>query len=168
VIITSRHPYLFWLYPILVSASSLIGAGVTFYIGRRLEEAEIERYIPKKRLERVSERIREKGAVAMAALDMIPPPFPFTAFILAAGALDVSAWRFFTAVFGFRLLRFGVEAALAAKYGAPLVRWMESDIFRGVAYFFTVLVVGGSLITLIQFVRKSRIRSDWGSKERAA
>ena len=31
------------------------------------------------------------GAIALAVLDLIPPPFPFTPFVLAAGALEVEA-----------------------------------------------------------------------------
>src|SRR3954463_15434171 len=70
VILSSRHPSLFWFYPILISGSSLIGACVTFYVGRRLGEAGIERYVSKRKLDRVLSRIREKGVVTMAALDL--------------------------------------------------------------------------------------------------
>lgn len=168
VIITSRHPSLFWFYPILVSGCSLIGAAITFYIGRRLGEVGIERYISKRRLQRVLNRVRRKGAIAMAALDMIPPPFPFTVFILVAGAINVATARFFTAMFAFRVLRFGVEAVLAAKYGRQILLWMESDFFRGVAYFFTALVVVGSLVTAIKFLRSSRRPHTASASRRAA
>ncbi len=61
------------------------------------------------------------------------PPFPFTAFILATEHQSERA-PVFIAMFAFRLVRFGAEAALATVYGRQLVRWMESDWFRCIAY----------------------------------
>lgn len=168
IFITSRNPALFWLYPILVSACSLAGAAVTLYLGRALGEAGLEHFISARRLERVKARLKGNRAVAIAALDLLPPPFPFTAFILAAGAFKVNVRRFFIAMFAFRLIRFGTEAGLAALYGRQLVRWMESDWFRYIAYFFTIIVLVGSVFTVIQFIRKTRIHRNRSRLNRAA
>ena len=72
------------------------------------------------------------------------------------------------AMFGFRVLRFGAEAALAAKYGRQIVAWMASDLFRDIAYFFTAIVLIGSVITAIQFVRTIRRHSRRSAQKRAA
>jgi membrane protein YqaA with SNARE-associated domain len=168
IFITSRNPSLFWLYPILLAACSLAGAAATFYLGHTIGEAGLEHFISSRRLERVKTRLKGNRAVAIAALDLLPPPFPFTAFILAAGAFKVNVRRFFIAMFAFRLVRFGAEAALAAVYGRQLVRWMESDWFRYIAYFFTAIVLVGSVFTVIQFVRKTRGRRSPSQTRRAA
>ncbi len=78
-----------------VSLGSLCGAAVTFYIGRRLGEPGLEHFVSKGRLDSIRRQIEDKGAIALAVLDLIPPPFPFTACILAAGALEVSTPLFF-------------------------------------------------------------------------
>ena len=158
ILLSSRHPNLFWLYALLVSACSVLGAGATYYVGRRIGEAGLEHYVPAGRLKGVRSRLRSKGAIALAALDLVPPPFPYTAIILAAGALGIDALRFFIAMFGFRLIRFGGEAALAAVYGPPIVQWMESDVFRYIAYAFTSLLIIGSILSIIQFIRNVRKR----------
>src|ERR1044071_4871459 len=95
IALVSRQRELFWLYPTIASAGSLCGAAVTYYIGQRLGHAGLERYVPQKRLDHFRRRIEEKGAVALAVMDLIPPPFPFTACVLAAGALEVSITLFF-------------------------------------------------------------------------
>jgi len=158
VILASRSRELFWLYPILASAGSLCGAALTYYIGRRVGEAGLERYVPKKRLAGFRRRIEEKGAVALPILDLIPPPFPFTACVLAAGALKVNTWLFFVTLFLTRLLRFGAEAVLAYFYGPKIIGWLESDIFEyiGTALFAAAAI--GTIVTAIQLVRKSRAR----------
>ena len=158
VILASRSRELFWLYPILASAGSLCGAALTYYIGRRVGEAGLERYVPKKRLAGFRRRIEEKGAVALPILDLIPPPFPFTACVLAAGALKVDTWLFFVTLFLTRVLRFGAEAVLAYFYGPKIIGWLESDIFEyiGTALFAAAAI--GTIVTAIQLVRKSRAR----------
>ena len=42
VFLAARNPEFFWVYAILVSAMSLLGAATTFYIGNRLGEAGLE------------------------------------------------------------------------------------------------------------------------------
>src|SRR5262250_3351046 len=128
VILASRSRELFWLYPILASAGSLCGAALTYYVGRRVGEAGLERFVSKNRLNRFRRRVEEKGAIALAVLDLIPPPFPFTACILAAGALKVSTPLFFITLFLTRLLRFGGEGVLAYFYGRKIIAWLRSDI----------------------------------------
>jgi membrane protein YqaA with SNARE-associated domain len=156
VILASRTRELFWLYPILASAGSLCGAAVTYYIGRRIGEAGLEPYVPKTQLTRFRRRIEEKGAVALAILDLIPPPFPFTACLLAAGALKVDTALFFITLAVTRLFRFGVEAVLAYFYGRQIIRWLQSDVFEyiGIALFAVAII--GTTIGAIQLVRKTR------------
>ena len=156
VILASRSRELFWLYPIIASLGSLCGAAVTYHIGRRIGEAGLERYVPKNRLAGFRRRIEEKGAVALAVLDLIPPPFPFTACILAAGALKVNTWLFFVTLFFSRLLRFGAEGVLAYFYGRKIIGWLRSDIveYVGTALFAAAII--GTIVTTIQVVRKKR------------
>src|SRR6476660_3446317 len=139
--LSSRRPALFWFYAFLVSACSVLGAATTYYLGRRIGEAGLERFIPAGRLKWAQARLQYKGEIAMAALGLIPPPFPFTAITLTVGTLGLSAVRFLVALFGFRLVRFGSEAALAAVYGSQIVQWMRSDLFRNVAYVFMALLI---------------------------
>jgi membrane protein YqaA with SNARE-associated domain len=156
IILASRSRELFWLYPILASAGSLCGAAVTFYIGRRLGEAGLNHFVSKGRLASIRRRIENEGAVALAVLDLIPPPFPFTACILAAGALRVSTRLFFVTLGLTRLLRFGVEALLAHYYGPQIIGWLESDTFEYIGIFLFAVAVLGTAITTVQLIRSTR------------
>src|SRR5439155_11544523 len=127
-----------------------------FYVGERLGEKGLEHFVSKGRLISVRKRIEDKGAVALAVLDLIPPPFPFTACILAAGALEVSTSLFFITLFLTRLLRFGVEAVLAYFYGPQIIGWLESDTFEYIGIFLFVVAVLGTAITVVQLVRSTR------------
>jgi membrane protein DedA with SNARE-associated domain len=97
--------------------------------------------VPPKRLTQVRQRIRRSGAIALAALDLIPPPFPFTPFVLAAGALEVKTQTFFVTLIVCRLLRFGLEAALAIVYGKRILAWLDSDRFHDIVSFAIVIAI---------------------------
>lgn len=156
IILASRSHALFWFYPILASLGSLCGTAVTYYIGRRLGEAGLEHFVSKGRLHSVRRRIEDKGAIALAVLDLIPPPFPFTACILAAGALKVSTPLFFITLGLTRLLRFGLEAVLAYFYGPQIIAWLQSDTFEYIGVFLFAVAVLGTTISIIQIIRKTR------------
>src|SRR5712691_11625418 len=95
VILAAQVGDLWWMPPLLATLGSVLGAALTFWMGKKVGEAGLDRWVPKRRLTRIRKRVRERGAIALAVLDLIPPPFPFTPFLLAAGALEVDARTFF-------------------------------------------------------------------------
>jgi membrane protein YqaA with SNARE-associated domain len=168
VILASRSHELFWMYPIIASAGSLCGAAVTFYIGRRLGEAGLKHFVRENQLNRFRHRVEERGAVALAVLDLIPPPFPFTACILVAGALKVSTPLFFGTLFLTRLVRFGAEAVLAYLYGARIIRWFESDMVQYIGLGVLGIAIIGTAVSIVELVRKTRARRRQPSQRHVA
>jgi len=168
IILASRTHELFWLYPILASAGSLAGAAITYVIGQRVGEAGLKHFVTEKHLNRFRRRIEEKGAVALAVLDLMPPPFPFTACILAAGALKVRTVTFFVTLFLTRLLRFGAEAVLAFFYGRHIIRWLESDTVQYVGTGLFIAAIIGTVLTTIKVLRSNRARRRPAGKKSAA
>jgi len=162
IILSARLRDLAWTVPLLATAGSLAGAWLTFWMGNLIGEKGIDRYVSPKRLKNVRKTVRESGAIALAILDLVPPPFPFTAFLLAAGALEVRASTFFITLTVCRLVRFGLEAALAVVYGRRILTWLDSDLFHDVVSF--VIVAAGvltimSIVTLIRSTKTSGRRS---------
>jgi membrane protein YqaA with SNARE-associated domain len=156
ILLAARKPELFWLYACLATAGSLAGAAVTYWLGREIGEHGLSRLVRPSRLARIQQQVNVRGAYSLAALALIPPPFPFTAFVLTSGAFRVAPGRFFTMLGGVRLLRFGIEGALAAHYGRGIVGWMKSDIFQWFVGGFIVLAVVGTVISAIAIVRSTR------------
>jgi membrane protein YqaA with SNARE-associated domain len=137
----------FWMYPLLATVGSIAGAAITYWIGRTAGEAGLERIVAAKRLNAIRGRVRDGGGVALALPALLPPPFPLTPFILTCGALAVSRWHFFGTFAIARVLRFGVEAVLARRYGAGILRVLESDGFRRVIIGFIVVAVMGTVVS---------------------
>jgi membrane protein YqaA with SNARE-associated domain len=156
IILAARLRDFWWMAPLLATAGSVGGAALTFWMGIKIGETGLERYVPPKRLKKVRERVRNSGAIALAVLDLIPPPFPFTPFVLAAGALEVKTSLFFVTLTICRLLRFGVEAALAATYGHRVLSWLDSDLFHDIVSFFIAIAVVLTALSLVKLIRSTR------------
>lgn len=144
VYLAAGDPEIFWLFPLLGVLGSCAGATVTYHVGRALSDRGLERALSEHRLDRVRGIVHERGAVALALPALLPPPFPYTAFILASGALDVSLWRFLGVLATMRLLRFGAEAALAARHGDAVLAVMQSEGFRIVIVGLAILAFAGT------------------------
>lgn len=158
VILAAQHRDLFWLYPLIVVPSSLLGAATTYWIGLKIGEEGLQRFVPRARLKRIHQRVRNSGAFALAALDLVPPPFPFTPIILVSGALDVAPRRFFITLAVVRVVRFGAEAVLALFYGDTIMSWLESETVRTIAGILFVLVLVGAAISSYRLVRATARR----------
>lgn len=157
IIMSARKPDLFWVYALLATLGSVIGAGGTFWIGKAAGEKGLTRLVNPKRLARVKAKV-DRGAFVVAALALIPPPFPFTPFVLAGGALGMNPWSFLTTLAAVRVCRFGVEAALASHYGSQILRWMKTPMFKTVIGVFIALALIGTVVSAIALVRSTRHR----------
>ena len=156
IYLAARDEGLFWLYPVLATLGSLTGAATTYWIGKKIGEVGLERYVPERRLARVRWRVRDSGAIAMAIPALMPPPFPLTPFILTCGALKVNPWRFFALFGAMRLLRFGTGALLALVYGRGILRVLQSDTFQMVIGAFIVVAIVGTVVSAVLLWRSTR------------
>jgi membrane protein YqaA with SNARE-associated domain len=155
VYLSARNEQLFWLYPLLATAGSTVGAATTYWIGKKIGDVGLDRYVSERRLNRIRQRVRDSGAVALAVPALLPPPFPLTPFILTCGALNVNPWRFFGIFSAVRLLRFGAAAGLAVVYGRGILRVLESDAFQFVVAIFIAIAVIGTAATGVLLWRSS-------------
>jgi hypothetical protein len=104
----------------------------------------------------VKSRVSHQAAVSVGALAIVPPPFPFTAFVLVSGALGGRRWAFFTTLAAARLIRFAAEAGLAALYGRRILTWMESTVFEVIVGVLIGVAVIGTIVSIVAVVRGTR------------
>jgi membrane protein YqaA with SNARE-associated domain len=156
IILAARQRSLWWMVPLLATAGSVAGAALTFWMGAKIGEKGLERHVSPKRLTQIQGRLKTSGALALALLDLIPPPFPFTPFVLAAGALKVRRRLFFVTLAVTRVFRFGIEASLALVYGRHIIAWLDSDIFKNIVFGCIVLAVALTTLSIVRVVRATR------------
>lgn len=148
IIMTARRPEWFWLYALLATIGSTLGSAGTYWVGKKIGETGLSRFVRERQVQRVRAHL-DRGAFVVAALGVIPPPFPFTAIVMGAGAFELRAWTFFAWLTVARLLRFVCETALASYYGSQIIRWMKTPTFEAIVGGFIVLVVVGTIVSAI-------------------
>ena len=164
VVYSMRDRAPWWAVALLAAAGSMAGALTTFWMGRKVGDAGLERFASAGNLASARQRITKKThSGVLATLSLVPPPFPFTPIVLAAGALDVKAGPFFATLAACRFARFGVEAYLGHRYGSRTLEWIESPLVETLVFAFLAL---GVVLTTVALVRIAR--SPARSRRRAA
>jgi len=127
IVLAAKFGNVFWIFPPIVTAISLVGAALTYWVGRATGDAGLPKLIPSHHLERIRTRLSRSSSVTLALAAVLPPPFPLTPVLLTCGALHLDQSRFLMVFGTMRLIRFGVVAVLARFYGDRLVRMFDTS-----------------------------------------
>ncbi len=157
--LTARQPHRFWFYALGASAGSLLGCIITDFLSRRLGEKGLSRIVDPQKVEKVSQRLKKHTFWALGGAALMPPPFPFTVFLVAASALQISRWRVLTSVGVGRLVRFIAIALLARAYGTQLIALSKRDEVKYFVITLAVISIVGSAFSVAKWVRSARSRS---------
>jgi membrane protein YqaA with SNARE-associated domain len=160
IAMTARHPkpaYMVY-YALMSTAGSVLGCLLLDLVLRPVGAKGLEKYISGRRLKYVQHRMEKNAAVALAVASLAPPPFPFTAFVMAAAALQYSRARLLAVIACTRLIRFLVLGALALRFGERILRWGEYPVVQAIAIGLIVVSVVGSAISVYGWIRRGRAR----------
>ena len=111
------------LYVAAATTGSMIGTWLTIWLSQKGQKG-IQQKVGRNRMKYIRTQIERHAAWVIPLAGLMPPPFPFTAFVATAGALKFPRGKLFVIVACSRLVRFSIEAALAVHYG----RWILSAI----------------------------------------
>jgi membrane protein YqaA with SNARE-associated domain len=111
----------FWLYCLMASVGSAVGALVPYGIGRAGGELFLLKHVNRERFEKMRDRFERQEFLAVMIPSMLPPPTPWKAFVFAAGVFEMRVAPFLLAVFCGRLVRWLLLAGLVLKLGPGAV-----------------------------------------------
>ena len=146
-------------YSAMSAVGSVLGALLVDLVTRPLGAKGLERYLPPRRLNRIKTKTTENAAKALAIASVAPPPFPFTAFVMAAAALQYPRKRLLTLVGIARMVRFTVLGVLAWRFGRQMLKWSENPVFQGLILGLTLVCTIGSVVSVYGWIKRSRFRS---------
>jgi membrane protein YqaA with SNARE-associated domain len=135
-----------WLYYALMSTiGALIGALVTYYMGKRTGAAWAEKKIGRKRLLQIENAIEHWGFGGIFVPTICPPPCPTAWFFLVAGAFSFPMKKFISAVLLGRALRYSLLTLVAAHYGRHFLRYLRHPLH----YLLWSLIITASMIAAV-------------------
>src|SRR5580698_3250892 len=130
-----REPYLY--YTIMSTAGAVLGGFLTYRMARKGGKETLEKRFSQRKVKKVYAIFERWGFAAVAIPAILPPPFPITPMLLAAGAMQYPTRKFLTALAVGRGIRFTILGYLGYRYGRHIVR------FFGLYYWPILLVLIG-------------------------
>ena len=144
IILVGSSPHNWWIYVLAATIGSSLGAYVTYRIGVKGGKEGLAKRIPERKLKNVYRWSEKYGVGAVAVPAFLPPPFPLSPFLLAAGVMKVPKTKFLAAYSGGRLVRYAIVALLGRMYGQSLIRGMQR-YSRPIIWTLCVLAILGAM-----------------------
>lgn len=150
--LAARHREPWPNYAFMATLGAVIGGYITYALARKGGKETMERKLSKRRARRVSKAFERWGFGAIAIPALLPPPFPFVPFLVAAGAMQYSRAKFLGALTLGRAVRYSIGAFLGFHYGIHILRFFSQYYKPAMAILIGLAVIGG-VMTIIQYLR---------------
>jgi membrane protein YqaA with SNARE-associated domain len=137
-------------YVVMATVGSLIGVLATDWISRKGEKG-LKKLVPGKHLRHIRKLVEKHAAWTLVIASILPPPFPFTAFVAAAAAFRYPRAKLLGFVGAGRLVRFAIEGALAVHYGRWIIKQAESPVLEHVMIALIVISILGSAVSIYRW-----------------
>jgi len=155
IVLAARRADLWFYYALMATIGSVIGEFVTYRIARRGGKDMLAKRFSQRRLKQVYGAFERWGFGAIAVPALLPPPIPLLPFVLTAGALQYSPYKFTTAIAAGRLARYMILGFLAARYGRGILKYLTSD-GHVVVVVVLALLVAAVAVTVVLLTRKRK------------
>ena len=154
-----QKPPRFLLYALMAAAGSAAGSVLLYVIGYKGGEALLAKRIPKTKFDQIRTSFDRHEFWTLMFPSMVPPPFPFKLFALAAAAFEMKFAHFILAIFFGRFFRFLILALLVLKFGPAVVSVTTVLVHKHVLAISSALVVILAVWVLIWYRRWPRTAS---------
>src|SRR5580700_2993852 len=150
--LAARHLHPWPFYAAMATLGAVLGGYITYAVARRGGKEAMERKLSKRRAKQVSKAFERWGFFAVAIPALMPPPFPFLPFLLAAGAMQYSPKKFLGSLTLGRGVRYSIGAYLGFHYGRHILRFFN-QYYKPAMVVLIGLAVIGAILSLIQYLR---------------
>jgi len=147
-IVLSAHQKGWWpYYAIMATIGGIVGAYVTYGLGFKSGEQALEKKLPKKKAERIYKLFKRYGFWSLFVPALLPPPVPYSPFLIVAGALKYPKRYFLVAVGLARAIRYSLLAWLGSMYSKQIFGFFH-NYYRPMLWTVVALAVIGGLAAL--------------------
>ncbi len=150
--LAARHHEPWPYYAFMATLGAVIGGYITFSLARKGGKQTMERKLSKRRATQVCAAFERWGFAAVAIPAIVPPPFPFLPFLLAAGAMQYSKKKFLAALTLGRGIRYTIAGYLGFHYGRHILRFFSRYYKPAIAVLVGLAVIG-TILTVVQYLR---------------
>ena len=150
--LAARHREPWPYYALMATLGAVIGGYISYALARKGGKETMERKLYKRRSAKFCKAFERWGFSAVAVPALLPPPFPFLPFLLAAGAMQYPRKKFLAALTLGRGIRYSIVAWLGFHYGRSILSFFAQYYKPALAILAALAVIGG-IISIIQYRR---------------
>jgi len=152
VVLLAWHNRRWWTYyALMATVGEVIGGYLTYRFAEKSGEAALEQKFGKARAAQVYKWFERRGTGLVVMIGaVLPPPFPFTPVLTAAGVGHYPKKRFLAALVAGRSVRFLAIAYLGQRFGQGVINFFE-QYYRPAFYALVALAILGCIAALVYF-----------------
>jgi membrane protein YqaA with SNARE-associated domain len=150
--LAARHQEPWPYYALMATIGAVIGGYITYALACKGGKGTMERKLSRKRSAQFFGAFERWGFFAVAIPAILPPPFPFVPFLIAAGAMQYSRAKFIGALTLGRGVRYSIAAFLGFHYGTHVLRFFDQYYKPAMAVLIGLAIIG-AILSLIQYLR---------------
>jgi len=151
LIVLATHHHTWWIYYALMAiVGEVLGGYLTYRLAKKGGQETLEKKIGKPRAEKIYKHFEKRGFMTVFTGAILPPPFPFTSVLTAAGIMQYPRKQFLSALTVGRGVRFFAVAYLGRTYGRQMIGFFSRH-YRPTMYFLIAVAVAAGIGALVYF-----------------
>ena len=166
ILLSAHHPQWWVYYAFMATVGEVLGGYLGYRLAAKGGQETFEKRVGKPRAEKIYDQFDKHGYLTVFTGSVLPPPFPFSPVVMAAGVMQYPAKKFLAALFAGRAARFLTEAFLGRVYGQQMIS-LFSRHYRALLYVLISVLVAAGIGALVYF-KWYRPRQRPGGGERHA
>jgi uncharacterized membrane protein YdjX (TVP38/TMEM64 family) len=168
ILFSAHHGWWAYFYALMATVGEVLGGYLTYHLAEKGGQKTLEKKVGKPRAEKLYKHFAEHGFMTVFLGAILPPPFPFTSVLMAAGVMQYPRKKFFPALATGRGVRFFADAFLGGIYGQQMIDFF-SQHYRLAMYALIALAVAAGVGALVYYkwYRPKRQREEAGARQAA-
>jgi membrane protein YqaA with SNARE-associated domain len=150
ILFSSHHGWWAYYYALMATVGEVLGGYITYRLAEKGGHDTLEKKVGKPRAEKLYKHFEKRGFITVFTGAILPPPFPFTSVLMAAGVMQYSRKNFFSALTAGRGLRFFADAFLGRIYGQRMIDFFSRH-YRPALYALIALAVMTGIGALVYY-----------------
>jgi membrane protein YqaA with SNARE-associated domain len=152
LIALSAHQPRWWVYyALMATVGEVLGGYLTYRLSEKGGQQTFEKKIRKERTAKLYVAFEKRGFMTVFGGAILPPPFPFTPVLMAAGVMQYPHKKFFTALASGRAVRFFGEAYLGRICARQMIAFF-TRYYHPVLYLLIALAIMTGIGAAIYFI----------------
>lgn len=155
VVLAAHQKQWWWYYATMATIGGVLGGYTTYALAHKGGKEGLEKKLPAKKLVWAQKHFERFGFWSLFVPGLLPPPVPYSPFLIVAGGLDYSPRRFLVAVGIARAIRYSALAYLGSIYSRQIFGFFH-QYYQPVLWSLLAIAASGGIAAAIYIWKRKK------------